>query len=152
MRRLIVVLVLACGLVPMLGGSAFACGCPHAQPWATEELGGEYVAYVGTLRNLGDDRAVVTVERRLKGSVDGVRRVRTGGMCGAYLKDGRVVAVEEVATARLRGCGWSSNDNIDTGAALLFDPDPRLKGSTAAVLALGYAVLGLLTIRALRPS
>ncbi|HVF20591.1 MAG TPA: hypothetical protein VNA14_10150 [Mycobacteriales bacterium] len=143
MRRLLVVLLLAVGLVPVAGGTAWACVCDGYGD-GTEQA--EYrgvarearLAYTGLVaarhqptppppgsrpRPPGDTRYTVRVEDRLKGSVAATREIASSSSsCGVPLEPGRrALVVEFKGDGQIGTCDGTTQHRVDERAAIVRD-------------------------------
>lgn len=169
MRRVLVVLLLAFGLVPVAGGTAWACVCDGYGD------GSEQARYRGLARDArllytglvsarhepapappgspprpqGDSRYTIEVDEQLKGTVPSRREISsTSSSCGVSLQPGRrALVIEFRGDGQVETCDGTTQERVDERAAIVRDelrrgPSlPRTGGPPAALGALGAAVV-----------
>ncbi|HVE99078.1 MAG TPA: hypothetical protein VNA12_07850 [Mycobacteriales bacterium] len=130
MRRLLVVLLLAVGLVPVAGGTAWACSCgaPASEEEKYRTMAEDAAAvYAGTVLDEtvdppnagpgeGTSRYRIRVDRALKNASPGdvrlVESARSDGICGSQLSPGRVFLDEQPA-GRTNDCTGTTQHDVD---------------------------------------
>lgn len=171
MRKLLVVVLLAVGLVPVAGGTAWACSCGGAE---SEEAHYRAMArdaaavYAGTVLDRVEDpppppappgspprpdnrevRYRIRVDRALKAAAEGEVRTlstpRDDGRCGRQLTPGRVFMPEEPGR-RFSSCSGVDQHDVDREVERYLRYNggpslPRTGGLPAAALALALAGL-----------
>jgi len=161
MRRLLVVLLLAVALVPVAGGTAWACTCDGygdgSQQAQYRGLAREarliYTGQVAVRREpappapgsapvpAADSRYTIRVEERLKGSVPDSREISsTSSSCGVALEEGRrALIVEFRGDGRIGVCDGTTQHDVEARAAIvreeLATSLPHTGGTGAAALA-----------------
>ena len=147
--RLLVALVLAGGVVPVLGGAAWACSCvgysSEEEQYRTAARESK-VIYTGTVTDRSqetprpstepqpppDVRYTVEVEENLKGGASGTRIVSTSdneASCGIELETGRrALLVEYNGDHRVGLCDGTTQDRVDERAAIVRDEVRRHGG------------------------
>jgi len=166
-RRLLVVLLLAVALVPVAGGTAWACTCDGYGD------GSERAQYRGLARDArliytgqvtvrrdppqapstapapaADSRYSIRVEERLKRSVPDSREISsTGSSCGVALEEGRRALVVELrGDGRVGVCDGTTQHDVDARAAIVRDELaslPRTGAPPPGIHAFAFVLVGL---------
>ena len=179
MRRLLVVLLLAVGFVPVAGGTAWACSCGGWDSEAAlyrDEADNAREIYLGLVTAAdppsprpdtpGSTTYTVRVEESLKGSAAGERTVmasNSGVSCGIVLQTGkRALLFEHGDPARVGGCGGSTQHDVDRKAGLVraalleqladTGSPPGLAALAAVVVVVGFAVRNRIGRRCVVPA
>ena len=134
LRRLLVIVVVVSGILPVLSGTSWACSCaPHPeQPYRTAAHDGN-VIYVGRVvaeRPGMNPEYDVEVTRPLKGATsrEQIRTVHGYATCAQDLDKGRVLVVDDEAST----CGYTTQSRVSHRADVVYDELQKMAGYRAS--------------------
>jgi hypothetical protein len=142
LARLVAVLVVGCGLVPVLAGQSWACSCvqqPPDQQRYRQAAHDAAVIYVGRVLSEshvdgeygGEYHYQVAVDETLKGGPAATETLHTsdnGGTCGTRLENGEILVVDRAGDGSVGICGDTTQEKVTERAAIVRD---ELHGSPA---------------------